>query len=75
MSSQSQPIENLHLRAIEQRNQIHQTTAELKAKITETRERFDIGRNLRGHFPTAAVIAGAVGLLSGYSVGGMLTRR
>jgi hypothetical protein len=75
MSAPSQPVENLHLRAIEQRNQLHHTTAELKAKIVETRERFDVPRNLRRHFPAAAVIAAAVGLLSGFGFGGMLARR
>ena len=75
MSAQSQPVENLHLRAIEQRNQLHQTTAELKAKITETRERFDVQRNLRVHFTAATVLAAAIGLLSGFGFGGMLTRR
>jgi hypothetical protein len=75
MSAQPQPIEYLHLRAIEQRNQLHHTTAELKAKITETRERFDIHRNLRRDFPKAAFIAAAVGLVSGYSLGGVLTHR
>jgi hypothetical protein len=75
MSAQPQPIEGLHLRAIEQRNQLHQTTAELKAKITETRERFDIERNLRRHLPKAAFSAAAVGLIFGYSLGRVLTRR
>lgn len=69
----SQPVENLHLRAIEQRNQLHRTTSELKAKISETREQFDLSHNIRRHLAGAAAILAAIGLLSGYGVGGMLT--
>lgn len=71
----TQPVETLHLRAIEQRNHLHETTAELKAKIAETRKRLDLRGNVLRHFPAAAMIAAAIGLLSGYGFGGMLTQR
>lgn len=71
----TQPVENLELRAIEQRNHLHQTTVELKRKITATREQFDIRRNVRQHFLGASIAAAAIGLISGYGLGGVLTRR
>ena len=39
----AEPVENLELRAVEQRNRLHQTTSELKGKISETREQLDPG--------------------------------
>jgi hypothetical protein len=71
----TQPLEDLHLRAIEQRKELHQTTAELKAKINATRQQFDVPRQLRQHFAPVALALAAIGLLSGFRVGGMLTRR
>jgi hypothetical protein len=71
----TQPVENLELRAIEQRNHLHETTAELKRKIEATREKFDPSRNVRQHFLGVAVAAAAIGLISGYGLGGALTRR
>jgi hypothetical protein len=70
-----EPVENLELRAIEQRNVLHHTTAELKAKITATREQFDVSRNVRRHFLGVASAVTAIGLLAGYGIGGMFTRR
>lgn len=71
----SLPVENLQQRAIEQRQQLHQTTSELRAKIIETREQLSVKRNVRQHFPTVALIVAAVGLLTGYGFGDTLARR
>lgn len=71
----TQPVENLELRAIEQRNHLHETTVELKGKLTATREKFDVSRNIRQHFLGAAVAIAAVAAVSGYGLGGALTRR
>lgn len=68
----SLPLGNLEQRAIEQRSQLHQATAELKAKIVE---RFDVSRNLRKHVATAAVVVAAIGIVAGYGFGGLLPRR
>lgn len=68
-------VENLELRAVEQRNVLHHTTAELKAKISATRDQFDVSRNLRRHFVGIAGAVTAIGLLAGYGIGGMFTRR
>ncbi|HZQ96473.1 MAG TPA: hypothetical protein VFA67_15800 [Candidatus Sulfotelmatobacter sp.] len=70
-----EPVENLELRAIHQRQRLHQTTAELKGKITATRRQFDPSRNLHQHFLPVAIAVGAIGVLAGYGIGGMFTRR
>jgi hypothetical protein len=69
----TKPVEDLQLRAMEQRNQLHQTVLELKNKVSETRERFDIKRNIREHFGTAAAIGATVSFLLGYGVANMFT--
>jgi hypothetical protein len=71
----AEPVENLELRAVEQRNRLHQTTSELKGKISETRDQLDPARNVREHFAGVAATAGALALLVGYGVAGMFTRR
>ena len=70
-----EPVENLELRAIEQRNRLHQTTSELKGKISATREQFDPSKNLREHFVAAAAGIAAVAALVGFGIAGMFTRR
>lgn len=71
----AEPVENLELRAVEQRNRLHQATSELKGKIAETREQLDPARNVRKHFAGVAAAASALALLVGYGVAGMFTRR
>lgn len=71
----TKPVEDLQLRALEQRNQLHETVAELKNKVSETRERFDVQRNLREHFGAFAAAAAALSFLMGYGVGTMFTQR
>lgn len=69
------PIENLELRALEQRRQLHERAAELKTKMQVAREKLDIEQNAREHFGAAAAIVVAFGLLSGYAFGGIFTAR
>lgn len=59
----AQPVEQLELRALEQRRQIHATAEELRGKISEARERLNIARNLREHRFAIAVAIGAMSLL------------
>ncbi|HEV2398409.1 MAG TPA: hypothetical protein VGS27_15815 [Candidatus Sulfotelmatobacter sp.] len=40
-------VQNLELRAMEQRNQLHHTVAEIKQKVTDVREKFDIKKNVQ----------------------------
>jgi hypothetical protein len=68
-------IETLELRALEQRNHLHDQAAELKTKIDATRQKLDIANHTRQHFFRTAAVVAAVGLLSGYAVGGAFTAR
>jgi hypothetical protein len=70
-----QPVQDLELRAVEQRNRLHHTTSELKGKITATREQLDPAKNVREHFAGVAAGVSALALLVGYGVAGMFTRR
>lgn len=70
-----QPVDDLALKAIEQRHQLHERAEELKEKIQDTREKLDIKRNARQRFGTAAIVVAAVGLFSGFATAGMFTRR
>jgi len=67
----SQPVENLELRAVEQRRRIHETAEELKGKISEAKEKLDVTRNLRDHLFAVAMTIGAASLL----IGTMIARR
>ena len=71
----AEPVENLELRAVEQRNRLHQTTSELKGKIADTRAQLDPAKNVREHFAGVAAATGALALLVGYGIAGMFTRR
>ncbi|HEY3703823.1 MAG TPA: hypothetical protein VGL22_02110 [Terracidiphilus sp.] len=68
-------IENLELRALEQRHHLHERAAELKSKITETRETLSVERQTRRHFGPAAVLAAGVSMLSGFLFAGVFTER
>ena len=60
------PIENLELRALEERHHLHDCATELKSKISATRGTLSVENQTRQHFGPAALIAAGVGLLSGY---------
>ena len=71
----TQPVENLELRAIEQRNELHQTTTELKEKLATARQKLDVSATLRQYFVSASVIVSCLALIAGYGTGGMFLRR
>jgi hypothetical protein len=71
----TQPLESLELRALEQRNRLHQDARELKEKIAAAREKLSVERNVREHFTTAALVVTIAGLLAGHGFAGMFTRR
>lgn len=68
-------IENLELRALEERHHLHERATELKSKITETRDTLSVERQTREHFGPAALAAAGVGLLSGFLFAGIFTQR
>ncbi len=67
----AQPVEQLELRALEQRRQIHASAEELKLKITAAKERLDPTRKLREHRFAAAMVIGGVVLV----IGAVIARR
>lgn len=67
------PIENLELRAIEQRNHLHKTTDELKTTLLAVREKLDMSKNACENFVGASVVLALVGFLAGYGLAGMFT--
>ena len=67
------PIENLELRALEQRNRLHKTADELKTKVAAAREKLNMSKNAREHFVGATVILSLLGFFSGYGLAGMFT--
>ena len=73
LSMSTQPLENLELQALQQRNQLHERATELKAKVSATREKLDFRRNAREHFVGLGVVLGAICLISGYAVAGLFS--
>ena len=71
MNAKSIPIEQLEIRALEERREIHQRAEELKEKISEAKERLDPARQLREHRFALAMGVGAAGLL----IGSLIARR
>ena len=71
----SPPVENLELRAIEQRTQLHHSTVELKEKIATARQKLDPTANLRQRFTAIAIIVSSLALIAGYATGGSISRR
>lgn len=67
--------EQLEIRAMQQRNELHQRANELKNKVSETRQRFDISRNVRQHFGSTVGIVAGIALLTGYRVAGSFLNR
>jgi len=62
MSTNAQ-VQNLELRALEQRNQLHHSVNELKQKVYDVREKLDIKKNVRRHIMATSVISSGVLLL------------
>ena len=67
-------IENLELRAVEQRNRLHKSADELRGKVEAGREHLRLSKKAREHFLGASVLVSVIGVGLGYSFGGMFTR-
>jgi hypothetical protein len=67
------PLESLELKASLERTQLHERASEIKDKINITRDNLDVERQARDHFPGLAIVAGAIGLIFGYSMAGRFT--
>ena len=67
-------IETLQIKALEQRKELHQTFADLRDKVMDTREKFKVSNQARNHLLAACAAAAVLGLASGYGVAGIFTR-
>lgn len=65
------PVETLQLRAIEQRQQLHETTSALRERVRRTHEMLQITKQAREHLLAFCVGASLVGAAVGYAVAGV----
>lgn len=68
-------IEGLELKAVEQRGRLHRAVVELGEKIYCTREKLRFSREVPQHLAAISILAGLVGLVSGYGFARLFTRR
>ena len=68
----SMPVDVLEERAADQRRQLHNSVVELKSSL---RESLDIRRNAREYLLPATGAAAFLGLVFGYGITGIFTRR
>jgi len=67
-------MEHLQLRALEQRNQLHRTVSDLRNKVVRAREKLRFSKQAKDHLLAASVLAGLLGVASGYGVAGLFTK-
>ena len=53
---------------MEQRNELHQSVSELRQKVTDVREKFDIKHNVQQHMLATVLTAAAVLVLTSITV-------
>jgi ribosomal protein L3 len=68
------PIENLELRALAQRNRLHERADELRGKVEAVREKLSVSKQAREHILSASALVSVIGLALGYGAAGMFTR-
>ncbi len=68
------PLQKLELRALEQRNRLHEVITDAKVQVEITKERLDVKKNLRKHLLAGGVIACVIGLSLGYGSAGVVTK-
>jgi hypothetical protein len=66
-------MEQLELEAVGQRNQIHRTVEELKSQVSQVRHNLEPDELARKNFTPAALGAGFLAFVLGYSFGGFFT--
>jgi len=64
------PLEDLRLRAVDERRRLQSSVIELRSRI---RENLDVKKNAREHVWLASGILATVGMLSGYAITGLFT--
>lgn len=65
------PVENLELRALEQRERIQRTALELVSKVDRTKQKLNVEYMVREHLGSAVAAAGTVAFLLGFAVVGI----
>jgi hypothetical protein len=68
------PVDNLELRALEQRERIHKTALELMSKVDRTKEQLSATNLVREHFGGASAVVSALAFVLGYAFAGIFTR-
>ena len=71
----TEPIETLQLRALEQRSQLHHTASDLREKVQHARDTLRVSKQAREHLLPFTLVAGVMGIIAGYSLAGLFTRR
>ena len=71
----SLPLDHLEQRAIQDRNQLHETASELRTKFEVTRENLRLSNQARQHFGHASWMVSLVAFTLGYAISGAFTKR
>jgi hypothetical protein len=71
----SLPLDHLEKRAIQERNELHETASELRSKFEVTRENLRASNLARQHFGHASWIVTLVGFTLGYTISGVFSKR
>ena len=66
------PTDVLEIRAADQRRQLHNSVTELRSTLKQT---LDVRRKAREYLPHAAGAVGFLGLVMGYGLTGIFTKR
>jgi len=66
------PSYDLELKAADERQRLHDSVTELKARLNKS---LDLKNNLRQHRPWVYTTSALLGLAAGYSFCGLFTRR
>jgi hypothetical protein len=64
-------VEELELKALQERNQIHQSVEVLRSEVENVRRNLDPERIARKYFLGASIVASAVGYLAGFRFSGL----
>lgn len=69
------PVDELQLKALDERADLHRSASELRQELGALRDKFRVTKQAREHIGLACGLASVVGLLSGYAFGGVFVRR
>jgi hypothetical protein len=69
------PVDDLQLKALDERADLHRTVYELREQLGAIRDKFRFTKQAREHMAVACGLATVLGLLGGYAFGGVFVRR